>query len=58
MENGLHEYLMDFLEHISRLGAEINRVFLVPSYQTVGELPPAAPPRAPATAPRAADALR
>ena len=34
MEFGLHEYLMEFLEHISRLGAEINRVFLVPSYHT------------------------
>ena len=29
---GLHEYLMDFLERISELGTEINRVFLVPSY--------------------------
>jgi uncharacterized alpha-E superfamily protein len=29
---GLHEYLMDFLERISRLGDEISRVFLVPSY--------------------------
>ena len=29
---GLHEYLMDFLRRISRLGDEISRVFLVPSY--------------------------
>jgi len=32
IERGLHEYLMDFLERISGLGDEINRVFLVPSY--------------------------
>ena len=32
IERGLHEYLMDFLERISELGDEINRVFLVPSY--------------------------
>ncbi len=29
---GLHEYLMDFLQRISRLGEEISRVFLVPAY--------------------------
>src|SRR5689334_12022323 len=29
---GLHEYLVDFLERISGLGAEISRVFLVPTY--------------------------
>jgi uncharacterized alpha-E superfamily protein len=29
---GLHEYLMDFLERVSELGNEINRVFLNPSY--------------------------
>src|SRR5437762_6959199 len=29
---GLHEYLIDFLERISGLGAEISRVFLVPTY--------------------------
>ena len=28
---GLHEYLMDFLERISALGAEINRRLLVPA---------------------------
>jgi uncharacterized alpha-E superfamily protein len=32
MRFGLHEYLMEFLEHISALGAEVNRVFLVPTY--------------------------
>jgi hypothetical protein len=32
MEFGLHEYLMEFLEHISQLGDEVSRVFLVPSY--------------------------
>jgi uncharacterized alpha-E superfamily protein len=30
MDFGLHEYLIDFLEHISRLGAEVSRAFLVP----------------------------
>ena len=29
---GLHEYLMDFLERVSELANEINRVFLNPSY--------------------------
>ena len=29
---GLHEYLMDFLDRISELGAEINKHFLVPTY--------------------------
>ena len=32
MRTGLHEYLMDFLERISGLGDEVNRVFLVPTY--------------------------
>ena len=32
MRTGLHEYLMDFLERISALGDEVNRVFLVPTY--------------------------
>jgi uncharacterized alpha-E superfamily protein len=31
MRFGLHEYLMEFLEHISRLGDEVSRTFLVPS---------------------------
>ncbi len=30
IELGLHEYLMDFLERISKLGDEISRHFLVP----------------------------
>ena len=29
---GLHEYLMNFLDRISELGAEINKHFLVPTY--------------------------
>src|SRR6266550_6656231 len=29
---GMHEYLMNFLDRISGLGAEISRVFLVPTY--------------------------
>lgn len=32
MRLGLHEYLMDFLEHISRLDGEVSRAFLVPTY--------------------------
>jgi uncharacterized alpha-E superfamily protein len=32
IHTGLHEYLMDFLERISALGDEVNRVFLVPTY--------------------------
>jgi uncharacterized alpha-E superfamily protein len=32
IRTGLHEYLMDFLERISALGNEVNRVFLVPTY--------------------------
>ena len=32
MKFGLHEYLMEFLDRISGLGAEINRSFLVPAY--------------------------
>ena len=32
IHTGLHEYLMDFLERISDLGDEVNRVFLVPTY--------------------------
>ena len=31
MRFGLHEYLMEFLEHISRLGDEVSKVFLVPA---------------------------
>jgi len=29
---GLHEYLMEFVDRISALGAEINRAFLAPTY--------------------------
>jgi len=29
---GLHEYLMEFVDRIALLGAEINRAFLVPTY--------------------------
>ena len=29
---GLHEYLMEFVDRISVLGAEINRAFLAPTY--------------------------
>ena len=29
---GLHEYLVDFLDRIAALGAEVSRVFLVPNY--------------------------
>ena len=32
IEQGLHEYLMDFLDRIYELGAEINKRFLVPTY--------------------------
>ena len=32
METGLHEYLMDFLDQIHLLDAEINKHFLVPTY--------------------------
>ncbi len=31
IHQGLHEYLMDFLERISKLGDEISRLFLVPT---------------------------
>ena len=32
MAFGLHEYLTEFLEHIFRLGDEVNRAFLAPAY--------------------------
>jgi uncharacterized alpha-E superfamily protein len=58
MEHGLHEYLMDFLDRISQLGSEVNRVFLVPPYPAWSEPTFVAPsPRPPAPV-RAADALR
>jgi hypothetical protein len=31
MDNGLHEYLMHFLDRIGAMSTEINDVFLVPS---------------------------
>ena len=33
MEFGLHEYLMEFLERISELGADVSQAFLVPTYK-------------------------
>jgi len=32
-EQGLHEYLLDFLNQINQLNDEINRHFLVPVYE-------------------------
>jgi uncharacterized alpha-E superfamily protein len=58
MEYGLHEWLMDFLEHISRLGAEVNRAFLVPTDSPVPETPAGAPPRPAVSVPLAIQALR
>ena len=45
MHAGLHEYLMDFLEQISRLGAEVNKAFLVPADVPVPQVPIGSPPR-------------
>lgn len=58
MEFGLHEYLMEFLEHISRLGAEINRVFLVPSYHAAPPIRVGARPNIASGTIRASDVLR
>jgi uncharacterized alpha-E superfamily protein len=58
MEFGLHEWLMDFLEHISRLGAEVNRVFLVPTDPPLPEALPGELARPPVSVPRAIHALR
>jgi uncharacterized alpha-E superfamily protein len=58
MEFGLHEYLMEFLEHISRLGAEINRVFLVPSYHTAIPMRVGVRPNIASGTTRASDVLR
>jgi uncharacterized alpha-E superfamily protein len=58
MEFGLHEWLMDFLEHISRLGAEVNRAFLVPTDPPAPETPAGAPPRPVVSVPLAIHALR
>ena len=32
MEQGLHEYLMDFVEQMDVLNEEVNRHFLAPAY--------------------------
>jgi uncharacterized alpha-E superfamily protein len=32
-QTGLHEWLLDFLDKIGALNAEVNKHFLVPSYQ-------------------------
>jgi uncharacterized alpha-E superfamily protein len=32
MEQGLHEYLMDFVEQMDELNAEVNQHFLAPAY--------------------------
>ena len=58
MEFGLHEYLMEFLEHISRLGAEVSRVFLVPTYKPSAETASGLASRQVASASLATDALR
>ena len=58
MEFGLHEYLMEFLEHISRLGAEITRVFLVPSYHTGPAMRLGARPNVASGTIRTSDVLR
>jgi uncharacterized alpha-E superfamily protein len=42
IEFGLHEYLMEFLDQISRLGDEVNRAFLVPVYDPPPDSGPAA----------------
>jgi uncharacterized alpha-E superfamily protein len=58
MEFGLHEYLMEFLEHISELGAEVSRVFLVPTYKSPGDPAFATAQRNYVGPPRVTDALR
>ena len=58
MEFGLHEYLMEFLEHVSRLGAEVSRVFLVPTYKPSAETASGLASRQVASASLATDALR
>lgn len=58
MRLGLHEYLMDFLERISLLGDEVNRLFLVPTFEPPDETVAAAHHRPLAAPIRAADALR
>jgi uncharacterized alpha-E superfamily protein len=58
MEFGLHEYLMEFLEHISELGAEVSRAFLVPTYKPPADSALKGPGRLRAISVRATDALR
>jgi uncharacterized alpha-E superfamily protein len=58
MEFGLHEYLMEFLEHISELGAEVSRTFLVPTSRPSADPATRAPSRLRAISVRATDALR
>jgi len=58
MEFGLHEYLMEFLEQISELAADVSRTFLVPTYKPSADQSAAAPARLRAIAVRATDALR
>jgi hypothetical protein len=49
---------MDFLEHISRLGAEVNRVFLVPTDPPAPETLAGELARPAVSVPRAIHALR
>jgi uncharacterized alpha-E superfamily protein len=58
MEFGLHEYLMEFLEEISRLGDEVSRVFLVPTYAPMAAPTLGGGQRQIAGGTRATDALR
>jgi len=58
MEFGLHEYLTEFLEHISELGAEVSRAFLVPTYKASADPALHGPARLRAVPVRATDALR
>jgi uncharacterized alpha-E superfamily protein len=58
MEFGLHEYLMEFLDQISELGAEVNRVFLVPTYRATADAMAPGLQRQSAVSPRVGDTLR
>jgi uncharacterized alpha-E superfamily protein len=58
MEFGLHEYLMEFLELISELGAEVSRAFLVPTYKPSADTALQRPGRLRAISVRATDTLR
>jgi uncharacterized alpha-E superfamily protein len=57
MEFGLHEYLMEFLEHMSELTAGVSRTFLVPTYKPSVNVQPE-PSRLRAISVRATDTLR